>query len=217
VAVTTPVVPDGRFDAVFDSQAVFRALLDGMARPGTVRLLPRRDRRCPVGACQRLAASLLTLLDHEVTFAVVPGAGGAGGAGGEDADHRLTNYLVLTTGARVTSAGEADFVVALGPWPPGLPLDLRHGTAAFPDEGATVLALAPDPGLAGDGPTVALAGPGVRPGATARLAGLTRADVTDLAIANGEPPRGVDLILMDPGGRFLCLPRSTRLTPLEDG
>lgn len=194
----------GRFDPVFDSQAVFRALLDAMARPGTVGRTPVRDPRCPVAGCQPLAAALLTLLDHEVAFAVAPATG--------DGAAELAAYLAAATGSRRVPPGEADFVVALGAPPPGLLLGLRRGTPAFPDEGATLLLLAPDLDAPEGGLPVALAGPGVRPGATARLAGLTAADLADLAAANAEPPRGLDLILIDRGGRLLCLPRSTRLT-----
>ena len=203
----------GSFDPVFDSQAVFRALLDAMARPGLVVHLPVRDPRCPVPSCQPLAAMLLTLLDHEVTFAVAPETGHGDGV---DA---LVSYLAAATGSRAVAVEEADFVVAPGAPPAGLLRRLRRGSPAFPDESATLLILVPALDPAGNGPEVSLAGPGVRSGGKTivRLPGLTPADLVDLAEVNAEPPLGIDLILVDAAGSLTGLPRSTRLTLLSGG
>lgn len=196
---------DGRFDPIFDSQATFRLTLEAMARPGTTVRLPAGDPRCPEPACGPLAAVLLTLLDHEVTFAVVPAAGDGVLA------HGLVRYLATATGSRAVPAEEADFVIALGALPPGLPASLRQGTPAFPDEGATLLMLVPSLVAAGDGALVELTGPGIPGRATTRLSGLTAADLAALALVNAEPPLGIDLLLIDDEGNLLCLPRSTRV------
>jgi alpha-D-ribose 1-methylphosphonate 5-triphosphate synthase subunit PhnH len=199
--------PDGRFDPVYESQATFRVVLEAMARPGTVAKLPAIDPRCPVDDCRPLAAVLLTLLDHEVSFAVVPAPGD-----GVEAD-RLERYLAAATGSRPAAVETADYVLALGALPDGLAERLKRGRPAYPDESTTLLVAAPSL-VAEDGPTAALAGPGVRPGAVARLSGLTLADLEALAEANADPPLGIDLILADAEGNVACLPRSTRVTPL---
>jgi alpha-D-ribose 1-methylphosphonate 5-triphosphate synthase subunit PhnH len=198
---------DGRFDPIFDSQATFRVVLDAMARPGAPARLPTPDPRCPVADCRPLSAVLLTLLDHEVSFAVVPATGDGATA------EQVSRYLASATGSRPAPVEAADYVLAMGGLPDGLLLSLKRGAPAYPDESATLLVLVP-PVAEATGPTVALAGPGVRPGTTARLSGLTPIDLTDLATANEEPPLGVDLVLADAAGNLTCLPRSTRLTPL---
>jgi alpha-D-ribose 1-methylphosphonate 5-triphosphate synthase subunit PhnH len=204
--------PTARFDPVFASQATFRAVLDAMARPGTVLALPVADPTSPSIEARYLTALLLTLLDHEVTFSVVP----AGDAVGETAAARLTVYLVETTGCRAVPVEAADYVIALGPLPAGLPVCLKRGEPAYPDRGATLIWLVPTLTDERQSDTaVALSGPGVRSGdaLTLRLAGLTTADLAALAAANAEPPCGIDLILTDAAGNVSCLPRSTRLVP----
>lgn len=197
------------FDPVFDAQTAFRTVLDRMARPGTVAPLGVADPRCPLAACRALAGLARTLIDHEVAFAVV-----AAGAGREGQAGELARYLVLATGSRPTEAASADFVFVLGPVPGGLLSGLRRGIPAFPDDSATVVVLVPDLD-AGEGLPVALQGPGVPPQAVATLAGMTPADLADRDAANSEPPCGVDLILIDPAGRILCLPRSTKVRRLD--
>ena len=69
----TATAPQAKpFDIVFDSQAIFRTVLDAMARPGTIGLLTALDPRCPLPDYRPLTAVARTLLDHEVTFAVIP-------------------------------------------------------------------------------------------------------------------------------------------------
>jgi alpha-D-ribose 1-methylphosphonate 5-triphosphate synthase subunit PhnH len=198
---------DGRFDIVVDSQRTFRVLLEAMARPGTLMRVPEADPRCPEPTHAPLAAVLLTLIDHEVSFAVVPAVGD-----GLVAD-RLTRYLTEMTGSRAVAPEAADYVLALGALPPGIILGLKRGIPAYPDESATLLVAVPSL-IDAHGPLVALAGPGVRMGRTARLDGLTAGDLAELAIANAEAPLGIDVILADAAGSLLCLPRSTRLTPV---
>jgi alpha-D-ribose 1-methylphosphonate 5-triphosphate synthase subunit PhnH len=197
---------DGRFDVVVASQATFRVVLEAMARPGTLARLPAADPRCPAPTHAPLAAVLLTLIDHEVGFAVVARDGD-----GLAADH-LARYLSEATGSRAVAPGVADYVLALGAPSPDLILGLKRGTPTYPDESATLLVAAPSL-VAADGPPVALAGPGTRPGTTARLAGLTPDALAALATANAEPPLGIDVILADAAGHLVCLPRSTRPTP----
>lgn len=194
------------FDPVFDAQTAFRTLLDSTARPGTVAPLGMADPRCPLAVCRALAALARTLLDHEVGFAVVAAGGERDGQVDE-----LARYLALATGSRPTAAENADFVFVLGPLPTGLLPGLRRGLPAFPDDSATVVILVPDLDAGDGGLPVALQGPGVPPNTVATLAGLTAADLAERDAANAEPPCGIDLVLIDPAGRILCLPRSTKI------
>jgi len=197
--------PARPFEPVADSQTTFRVVLDAMARPGSVGQLPATDTHCPLPEARALATVALTLLDHEVTFAVVPGGWEADGA--EDA---LTRFLHAATGSRPAPPAEADYLFACGPLAPATFTTPKRGSLAFPDEGATLLVLVPALG-GSDGLSVTLTGPGI-PGTLRRA--LPTFDATMLAArdeANAEGPRGLDLLLLDPVGRILGLPRTTTI------
>lgn len=185
-------------DPVRETQLTFRVLLNAMARPGTIRQLPVASEGAPVNPW--LAATLLTLLDHEVGLAVESFSG-------SDA---VELYVRQRTAARPTPAEQADFVV--GSWDTldaSLPLRLRQGTLEYPNDSATLLILVPSLD-AKSGLRLDLAGPGVPAGYHAWIGGLTAAlfEARDEA---AEYPCGIDLLLIDPSGQVLALPRSTAL------
>lgn len=189
------------------SQGVFRVLLDAMARPGTIRQLPAVDGNAPIGREMGLAAIAQTLLDHEVTFATVPGSGELV----DEAGPTFAAYARSVTGCREVLPPEADYVFALGGLPAGLPAKLKTGLPAYPDEGATLISLVPAlDGTAGI--ELRLSGPGVPPGTVVTVPGWSSADLASLAAANSAPPLGIDVILVDAAGRVMCLPRSTRIS-----
>jgi alpha-D-ribose 1-methylphosphonate 5-triphosphate synthase subunit PhnH len=185
-------------DPVRETQLTFRVLLDTMARPGTVRQLPVAAEGAPVNPW--LAATLLTLLDHEVGLAVEPFAGA----------EAIELYVRQRTAARPTTAEQADFVVVS--WDTvdsSLPLRLRAGTLEYPNDSATLLILVPPLGET-SGLRLNLAGPGVPAGYTAWVGGLSPALFAARDEA-AEYPCGIDLLLIDPSGQVLALPRSTAI------
>jgi alpha-D-ribose 1-methylphosphonate 5-triphosphate synthase subunit PhnH len=192
------------FDIVFDSQATFRIVLDAMARPGSIGLLTALDQRCPLPDYRPLTAVARTLLDHEVTFAVVAGTSL------EEAT-ALSHYLAAATGSRSASPAEADYVITDGPLERGLLTCLKRGTLTFPDESATLIVLIPDFATADDTLTVTLTGPGIPGTLATRLPGFSAENLSERRVANAEVPRGVDLLLVDPTGRVMCLPRTTKV------
>jgi alpha-D-ribose 1-methylphosphonate 5-triphosphate synthase subunit PhnH len=193
-------------------QGVFRVVLDAMARPGTVRQLAALDEHAPISAARGLAAIAQTLLDHEVSFAVVPGNDGPG----LDATTAFVAYVRSVTGCREVPASDADYVLALGALPDGLAAQLKRGQPAYPDEGATLVSLVPSLDGA-SGITVNLSGPGVPAGTIATIPGWSADDLVCLAEANAAAPLGVDVILVDAGGQVMCLPRSTRISAGDVG
>ena len=192
-------------EPVRDTQLTFRVLLDVMARPGTVRQLPVPARDAPVNPW--LAAALITLLDHEVSLAVEPFEG---------ADE-LELFVRQRTAAGRATADRADFVVVSSErLHPSLPLALRQGSLAYPNDSATLVILVPPLDEAGsDGAVLALAGPGVPAGFTFRVGGLPPA-LFEAREEAAEYPCGIDLILVDPAGRVAALPRSTAITIASD-
>jgi alpha-D-ribose 1-methylphosphonate 5-triphosphate synthase subunit PhnH len=215
----------GPLDSVRDTQAVFRAALDALSRPGRVSRLPVAAQDTPGNPWA--AALLLTLLDHETTLWVAPPLVVAG----------VDAYLRQRSGAGQAPLEAAGFALAeVGPAPAAVAtLDLgeliarlRRGTLAYPDEGATLVLSVP--ALAGEGagheggvdgqdrkdeegPVLILSGPGVPGGEarTLRVPGLPPTFAAARAGAVRDYPAGIDLFLVDGDGRLAGLPRSTHV------
>lgn len=167
------------------AQQIFRAVLDALARPGTVVRLP------PVPGFAAALGPLLALADPDTPVCVL----------GADPTAAAT-----ATAAPVVDPAAARLVAALRPVTVAELAALRTGTAAAPEDAALV-ALAV-PALHG-GPTHPLAGPGTGAGARLAVAGLPDGWVTARAAA--VFPAGVDLLFVDPDGGCVGLPRSTYL------
>ena len=176
-------------------QRAFRALLDAMSRPGSVH---RLESGSQPGAA--ILALFEALVDHEVSFAVVPPAA------------ETTEAILRLTGRRLAPVSEAAYVLATGP---GIEVALANactGDPEYPDRGATVIAvvesLAAEPG---PGLELVLQGPGINGCCSLRVAGLPPRAVPLFLERNAEVPLGVDLVLLAPDGRLTCLPRYTRI------
>ena len=58
------------FPTIFDTQQVFRVIMDSMAHPGKVNCLPNFTASAPQGLSPFIAAVCFTLLDSEACFYV---------------------------------------------------------------------------------------------------------------------------------------------------
>lgn len=178
-------------------QAAFRALLEAMARPGTVGRVEPHERGGPFAAALAL---LQALVDHEVSFAVVPDL--------ETAREPLLRY----TGSRAFPPGRADFLLCHGAGVAEGLRAARSGDLEYPDRGATVLAMVASVGDApGAGERLRLAGPGVPGSIDVWVDGFTAEHRSLFAERNRAVPNGVDAVLVAADGRFTCLPRYTRI------
>jgi alpha-D-ribose 1-methylphosphonate 5-triphosphate synthase subunit PhnH len=178
-------------------QRVFRALLNAMARPGTVHTANPHPQSGRFAA----AVSLLeAVLDHEVTFAIVP----------EQAD--LTDTLLRLTGSYVAPPDQADYLLGEGGGVLRALQQAKEGTAEFPDKSATVLAVVAALSAApGGGLPLKLAGPGIRETRTVWVDGFAPECRGAFVERNRDLPMGIDLVLVAPDGAFTCLTRYTRL------
>jgi alpha-D-ribose 1-methylphosphonate 5-triphosphate synthase subunit PhnH len=178
-------------------QVAFRALLDAMARPGTVgRVRPHAE-----GGDMAAAVALLeAVLDHEVAFALLPD------------DLATREALLRYTGSRLAAPERADFLLCRGA---GLDEGLRvarEGELEYPDRSATVVALVGAVAAAPvAGEPLRLSGPGVNGSIELWVAGFTAGQRAAFAARNSGRPLGLDLVLVAPDGRFTCLPRYTRI------
>lgn len=190
---------DGGFaDPVFDSQSVFRALMDAMARPGrpvamAAKVVPPHPLLAPVGAviCAIADADTPIWLD----LATATGQG-------------VLAWTAFHTGTPIVSdPGRAVLaVVADASAMPSLD-KFMPGSQEYPDRSATVLIQLPS--LEGGQP-LTLAGPGIDGAVTFGPVGLPAGFAAQWQQNSALFPRGIDLIFAA-GNRVVCLPRSSRL------
>jgi len=189
----------GFADPVREAQAVFRAVMMAMARPGTLRaIMPPPPPPAPLDA--GLAAIAMALCDFETrVWLDAPLA----------ASDAVTGYLRFQTGAPLTDdPAAAAFALISDPSALTGLAGFAQGTPDYPDRSTTLVIAVPS--LAeGEGWT--LRGPGID--GTARLAvgGLPAGFSGWLADNRSQFPLGVDLVFVA-GDRVAALPRSTAVT-----
>jgi alpha-D-ribose 1-methylphosphonate 5-triphosphate synthase subunit PhnH len=175
------------------SQAVFRVLLESLARPGRVFRLPEETGQVGPG----IVPLAIAVIDSKVAIAGAP---------------EWQARICRATGASPVGIDEASLVAIYGTASTETVSRLRRGSADAPEDGAKVgLACG---ALSEGGPgetTIELKGPGV-PGRT-RLGvdGVSREVFDALRAANAMFPAGVDVWLVDERGGVAGLPRSARL------
>lgn len=179
----------GFSDPAIDAARAFRAILDAMARPGTIVRLT--GAHAPAPASPAMAAALLTLADGTTPVHL---------AGRFDTPD-LRAWLAFHTGAAAVP-GRLDAVFGLGNWADLMPLgDWNPGSEEYPDRSATLIAeldrLEPD--------GARLTGPGIET--------ETRLSLPETAPFQWNAarfPLGVDVILTC-GDRLAAVPRTTRV------
>ncbi len=182
----------GFADPVADAQRCFRAVLDAMARPGSVHaageaLAP------PPPLDPATAAVLLTLVDGETPLWLDPRL------------HAARAWIVFHCGAVcIADPAMASFVVtdAL----PDLAV-LHPGSHEAPETAATVIVQVR---ALGAGRRYRLRGPGLRDGAVLLVDGPPAAFAAIWSDNHARFPRGVDLILCA-GSRLAAMPRSVSI------
>ncbi|TNC71327.1 phosphonate C-P lyase system protein PhnH [Rubellimicrobium roseum] len=172
-----------------DSARAFRAAMEALARPGTIREVAGA---APPGPLSPAAGVLiLTLCDPSTPLHL---------AGGWDVP-AVRDWVAFHAGAPLVAAERAAF--AVGDWAALRPLGrFAQGTPDYPDRSATLIVEVPR--LAADG--ARLTGPGIRGETWLSLP----APVEPLVANAARFPLGVDLFLTH-GHRLAALPRSTRI------
>ncbi|MGI3899592.1 MAG: phosphonate C-P lyase system protein PhnH [Janthinobacterium lividum] len=191
-------VSGGLRDPVFDAQAIFRALMNAFAEPGTVADLGTRV-AAPEPLQPAAAAILAALADGDTpVWMDTP----------EGADLGAARWLRFQTGAPVTSDPvSARFaVLSEGDDPDGWGR-FSLGTPDYPDRSATLLL--PVSSLSGGMPLI-LSGPGIETERRVAPAGLTKGFLAVMERNRAAFPLGFDLVLVC-GTAALALPRTTRI------
>jgi len=178
-----------------EAHAVFRAVLDALARPGTVQRLPR------VGAAPPVLLPVLALATLDTPVALL----------GDEPDGRWRARVRLATAAPSAAVPRARLVAALRSPAPTDVAGLARGSAQAPEDAA--LAAVVIGGVDGGPDAYELRGPGVDQVVTVALRGWDWPLHAARAEATAEFPAGPDLLLVAPDGRLVGLPRTTHATP----
>jgi alpha-D-ribose 1-methylphosphonate 5-triphosphate synthase subunit PhnH len=188
----------GFADAAIDSQVVFRAAMNALARPAQPQPLVT-NLAPPAPLAPELAALALALADHEAPLWLdLP----------LRAEPVVRRYLAFHTGARIVDdPQEAAFALVsdAAACPPFETFAL--GSDEYPDRSTTLLIAVGRLGTQGD---LAFNGPGIKYRAAFDAAPLPAGFREQLRLNAALFPRGVDLVFAAPG-RIAALPRSSQL------
>jgi alpha-D-ribose 1-methylphosphonate 5-triphosphate synthase subunit PhnH len=186
---------------VQSSQAVFRSVMNAMARPGSVHRIAETV-KAPI-MMPATAAVALALFDHDTSIWL-------------DQDFSretdMASWLRFQTGAPLTAdAAQAAFaLIAKGSALPDIET-FAPGTPEYPDR-STTLVVQVD--TLTQGPEIALSGPGIHGTASLRAGTLPQDFVVRMQANRALFPLGVDLLLVS-GNDFVALPRSTHVAAKE--
>jgi len=182
------------FDLVFDSQQVFRLILEALSSPGTPQELGMYADKL-YGEHPACLAVAITLLDNEVSFHI-------------SASSDLAEEIHALTLAEETCVASADFVFVCAPDQLGQTIETaKCGALSNPHKSATLI-------IENEGVPLCrllLSGPGIdgqrEIWATERLR-----DAIALRDAQQyEYPQGIDLFFLSKAGEFVAIPRLTRM------
>jgi alpha-D-ribose 1-methylphosphonate 5-triphosphate synthase subunit PhnH len=202
MAAGAQIMSGGFAHPVFDAQATFRAVMDAMARPGSVHAL-REVPRPPEPLSAEQGAMALALVDHDTPVWLDPSL---------TVGDAVAAWLGFHTGAPIArTPAEAHFALVRDPASLIALENFAQGSQDYPDRSATLILRVDS--LVG-GAALTLAGPGIETMSAIAPRPMPRHFVEQWKQNRARFPRGVDLILAAPGA-VACLPRTTRITARE--
>ncbi|WP_295219373.1 phosphonate C-P lyase system protein PhnH [Ruminococcus sp.] len=179
-----------QFDEVFDTQAVFRKLLEGMSNPGrTVSIALQTNKM--FGEHSAFLALGMTLLDNEVSFSVC-------------GNETLREELQLVTLSEEKNICEADYIfVTSAQTFSAILAQAKCGTLVDPHHSATLIIR--DNGEPKQ--TILLYGPGIDGTMEFVCSEMMQQAIALRDRQEYEYPMGVDLIFVTDNGNVTCIPR----------
>lgn len=188
----------GFTDPVMGGQAIFRAIMQAMAEPGTIRQISHHLRP-PAAMNPTMAAIAATLCDADTLIWLDNALA---------ADTQVVKWLGFHTGAPVTQrADQAAFAFVSDVAAMPALADFAQGTDSYPDRSGTLVLAVQS---LHSGTAFDLSGPGIRDSRSLQFTPAPDGFIEQWAANGAQFPRGVDLILAAPGA-VTCLPRSTRI------
>ncbi|WP_423066302.1 phosphonate C-P lyase system protein PhnH [Devosia sp. CN2-171] len=190
-------IEGGFADVVFGAQSVFRAIMDGLARPGTVQSIVS-DAAPPAPLTSELGAVALTLCDHDTPVWLDPALA---------ASEAVRAWLAFHCGAPITEkAAEAQFALVTDASLLPQLQSFGQGTDEYPDRSTTVVLATGHATRA-----VTLKGPGIKDRLDSVLPLPSGEFLAQWADNRERFPRGIDLLLVR-DGTLVALPRTTRIS-----
>src|ERR1700759_3537976 len=196
-------LPSGFADKVLSAQTTFRAVMDAMARPGSVHCIASAS-GTPPGLMRGTAAIALTLFDHDTPLRLDESLSGIPEA---------AKWLKFHTSAPVVADPSIASFALIGD-AAGLPeLDrFSFGSNEYPDRSTTLILQVES---LREGLTFELSGPGID-GTAVLMATIAPTDLfARLAINATLFPRGIDVVLVADDA-VVAIPRTIRLGAEED-
>jgi len=192
--MTSTLLKKHSFDTVFDSQKVFRRVLDAMSNPAGIVHISEYASKL-YGGCPVLLALAMTLLDNEVSYYT-------------DEDRSLSDEIASLTLAKRGKIESADFIFICQPGNIKTVIEnAKNGTLTDPQKSAVVFIL-------NDGASsfrLTFSGPGIDGRKTAQTTGTLRDAIAIRDAQNYEYPRGIDLVFVSGKGELMAIPRLTRM------
>ena len=178
------------FDTVFDSQKIFRLILDAMSAPlKTVNIKEYADKLA--GNRSELLAIAMTLLDNEVSFDTC-------------GDNALSEEIASLTLAKKEQVEHADFIFVFDPADIKSVIEnAKCGTLTDPQKSATVIIH--DNGKASC--RMMFSGPGIDGSAEAEIPQTAKVAMELRNAQDYEYPQGIDLIFISDEGELFAIPR----------
>jgi alpha-D-ribose 1-methylphosphonate 5-triphosphate synthase subunit PhnH len=178
------------FDAVFDTQKVFRLVLEAMSNPTrAVNIKEYADKL--YGDHPAFLAVAMTLLDNEVSFNTCE-------------NRPLSDEIASLTLAKREKIEEADYIFVCDPNDIKNAIgNAKRGTLADPHKSAAVIIKndgVPDGGLT-------FSGPGIKENITVQATRTVKDAIALRDAQNYEYPEGIDLIFISEKGGLFAVPR----------
>lgn len=192
--MTSQLTKKHSFDAVFDTQKVFRLVLDAISHPVEVVNIKEYSDKL-FGHCPEFLALAMTLLDNETSFGVY-------------GDGSLCDDIASLTLARRDHPESADFLFVYDPNEIKNAIEsAKCGTLSDPHKSATVF-------IRNEGASVCrmkLAGPGIESSIETLVSQTVRVALSCRDEQRYEYPQGVDLFFISGRGELMAVPRLVKV------
>ncbi len=194
------MIRETTYDHVFESQEIFREILNAMANPGTIKLI-EASITVPENIHKSSAIIGFVLLNSDVSFCLSPYS------------KELEAYLISNTSSASKPAQDADFIFSNGHADSVEVIKTaKIGHSEYPEDSASlILDVEKISEKAFDNcTTLILRGPGIKTKRELHVTGLSQEVLECINEENIEFPLGVDVYLSDKGQNIVCIPRSVK-------
>jgi len=192
--MTLQLTKKHNFDLVYDSQKIYRLILEAVSNPGNIVNIKKYADKL-FGTFPVFLAVAMTFLDNEVSFNTCE-------------NQNLSDEIASLTLARNMNIEEADFIfVSNHSVIEKAIINAKYGTLTNPQKSATVI-------IQNNGISAVcliLSGPGIDGEAEVMVTQTVKDAVTIRDAQNYEYPQGIDLLFMSGSGELLAIPRLVKV------